>query len=172
MCLRLKRGIKRYAEGGFVPPDGYIWEMIGRIEFKFGGEIHTVSEANLLFAYDVDLTLDNFRPPSIYVIALSENYGAIVFDLPEEVIEAVRKRVTPDVSFKKYICDLIEEQSAVRNLAVAAYGFGIGCEAAAEALIRLSTAIHIATENQTKSNNWLKMHGRPMRRKGKGRKTK
>lgn len=156
-----------------MPTDVQIWEMIGRIEFNFGGEIHTVSEANLLFAYDVDLTLDNFRPPSFYVIALSENFGAIVFDLPEEVTAAIMQKLAPDESFREYIFRLIEAQTAVRNLAVAVHGFGIGCEAAGEALIQLSKAVRAAKENpknlRLMPNNWMKMHGKPMRRKGKGK---
>lgn len=168
---RPRKGIKHYARGGFIPTDAQIYEMIGRIEFKFGGEVHTVSEANLLFAYEVGLDLF-----SVYVIALSENYGAIVFNLPEDVTATIARRLAPDESFREYIFHLIEEQTDIRNLAIATRGFGIGCEAAAEALIQLSKAIHTAIEKpidfRLMPNNWLKMHGQPMRRKGKGRKKK
>lgn len=161
--------------------DEQIFEMMGRIEFNFGGEIHTVEESKLLFAYEV--VTDLSKP---YVIALSEKYGAIVFELSEEVINAVKERLRPDESPGIYISDLIERQAAIRSLSqvhsagvrsdVAAdvisalANFGIGCEAAGEALIELSRALHESGEKKEKPNNWLKMHGYPMRRKrGKGK---
>lgn len=66
-------------------PEAEIYEAINRIEFQFGKETHTVGEANLLFAYEVGLDLF-----TVYVIALSEHYGAIVFYLPEDLTRKSR----------------------------------------------------------------------------------
>lgn len=78
-------------------PEAEIYEAINRIEFQFGKETHTVGEANLLFAYEVGLDLF-----TVYVIALSEHYGAIVFYLPEDLTKGNRAalacRVSPSSS--------------------------------------------------------------------------
>ena len=102
------------------------------------------------------------------------------------MINAVKERLRPDESPGIYISDLIERQAAIRSLSQvhsagvrsdiaadvisALANFGIGCEAAGEALIELSRALHESEEKKEKPNNWLKMHGYPMRRKrGKGK---
>ncbi len=93
---------------------------------------------------------------------------------------------------EKYISDLIELKDAEKTLlqSVAAVGVtyeeataavyamkdageraGHSAKAAAEALVSLGNALNDCYKCQErKSNNWLKMHGLPMRRKGKGRK--
>lgn len=52
----------------------------------------------------------------------------------------------------------------------------MGCEAAAEALLELSAAVGKVMDKpidyREMPNNWLKMHHKPMRRKGKGKKNK
>ena len=152
-------------------PEAEIYEAINRIEFQFGKETHTVGEANLLFAYEVGLDLF-----TVYVIALSEHYGAIVFYLPEDLTREIARHLPPGQSFQFYIANLIECQAGLRNINTVLKGFGMGCEAAAEALLELSAAVGKAMDKpidyREMPNNWLKMHHKPMRRKGKGRKSK
>lgn len=87
-------------------PEAEIYEAINRIEFQFGKETHTVGEANLLFAYEVGLDLF-----TVYVIALSEHYGAIVFYLPEDLTREIARHLPPGQSFQFYIANLIERQA-------------------------------------------------------------
>ena len=172
-------------------PEAEIYEAINRIEFQFGKETHTVGEANLvpgvlkilpvdiailakkivLFAYEVGLDLF-----TVYVIALSEHYGAIVFYLPEDLTREIARHLPPDETFQRYIANLIERQAGLRNINTVLKGFGMGCEAAAEALLELSAAVGKVMDKpidyREMPNNWLKMHHKPMRRKGKGRKNK
>ena len=130
-----------------------------------------VGEANLLFAYEVGLDLF-----TVYVIALSEHYGAIVFYLPEDLTREIARHLPPDETFRRYIANLIERQAGLRNINTVLKGFGMGCEAAAEALLELSAAVGKVMDKpidyREMPNNWLKMHHKPMRRKGKGRKNK
>ena len=116
-------------------PEAEIYEAINRIEFQFGKETHTVGEANLLFA---EVGLDLF---AVYVIALSEHYGAIVFYLPEDLTREIARHLPPDETFQRYIANLIERQAGLRNINTVLKGFGMGCEAAAEALLELSAAV-------------------------------
>lgn len=152
-------------------PEAEIYEAINWIEFQFGKETHTVGEANLLFAYEVGLDLF-----TVYVIALSEHYGAIVFYLPEDLTREIARHLPPDETFQRYIANLIERQAGLRNINTVLKGFGMGCEAAAEALLELSAAVGKVMDKpidyREMPNNWLKMHHKPMRRKGKGRKNK
>lgn len=152
-------------------PEAEIYEAINRIEFQFGKETHTVGEANLLFAYEVGLDLF-----TVYVIALSEHYGAIVFYLPEDLTREIARHLPPDETFQRYIANLIEHQAGLRNINTVLKGFGMGCEAAAEALLELSAAVGKVMDKpidyREMPNNWLKMHHKPMRRKGKGRKNR
>ena len=136
-------------------PEAEIYEAINRIEFQFGKETHTVGEANLLFAYEVGLDLF-----TVYVIALSEHYGAIVFYLPEDLTREIARHLPPDETFQRYIANLIERQAGLRNINTVLKGFGMGCEA------------DKPIDYREMPNNWLKMHHKPMRRKGKGRKNK
>lgn len=155
-------------------PEAEIYEAINRIEFQFDKETHTVGEANLLFVYEVGLDLF-----AVYVIALSEHYGAIVFYLPEDLTREIARYLPLNETFQCYIANLIERQAGLRNINTVLKGFGIGCEAAAaatEALLELSAAVGKVMDKpidyREMSNNWLKMHHKPMRRKGKGRKSK
>lgn len=72
--------IKAKSPGESVPTDAMILRAIGTCEFQFGKELHRVSEAKLEFIYDTGLDL--FK---IYVIALSEVFGAIMFYIPEDM---------------------------------------------------------------------------------------
>lgn len=102
-------------------PEAEIYEAINRIEFQFGKETHTVGEANLLFAYEVGLDLF-----TVYVIALSEHYGAIVFYLPEDLTREIARHLPPDETFQRYIANLIEHQAGLRNINTVLKGFGMG----------------------------------------------
>lgn len=176
-----------------IPTDKKVLEIIGECEFQFGKEIHKVSEAKLEFIYETGL--DSFK---IYVIALSENYGAIVFYIPEDKAEIIRRKALtmPDMNFHSYLCYLVEsaaqfrhiaEQNGVhsydadiagaelveisRNLALAGV---ITAREAVESMIALATApAHEANkpiDTRISPNNWLKLHGYPMRRKENKRK--
>ena len=149
-------------------PEEIILEALGKIEFNFGGENHTVEEAKLLFTYEIGLDLCR-----VYVIALSECFGAIVFHLPQELADMIVDRaVFLGEEFSDYLGRIIEEQSNLRSALDKMSSYGIDADAAGEALVQLSKAMSEATEPEKKqrSNNWLKLHGLPMRRKGKGRK--
>lgn len=149
-------------------PEEIILEALGKIEFNFGGENHTVEEAKLLFTYEIGLDLCR-----VYVIALSECFGAIVFHLPQELADMIVDRaVFMGEEFSDYLGRIIEEQSNLRCAMDKMSSYGIDADAAGEALVQLSKAMSEAAEPEKKqrSNNWLKLHGLPMRRKGKGRK--
>lgn len=179
--------------GDDIPTDKKVLELIGECEFQFGKEIHKVSEAKLEFIYETGIDLSK-----IYVIALSENYGAIVFYIPEDKAEIIgRKTLTmPDMDFHSYLCHLVEsvalfrhtaEQNGVhifdadmagaelieisRNLALTG---AITAREAAESMTAFATAVaHEANKpivTKIHSNNWLKLHGYPMQRKGNKRK--
>lgn len=149
-------------------PEETILEALGKIEFNFGGENHTVEEAKLLFTYEIGLDLRR-----VYVIALSECFGAIVFHLPQELADMIVDRaVFLGEEFSDYLGRIIEERSSLRCAMDKMSSYGIDADAAGEALVQLSKAMSEALEPEKKqrSNNWLKLHGLPMRRKGKGRK--
>ena len=82
------------------------------------------------------------------MIALSENCGTVIFYIPDDLAARVMERAGElHCTARRYLADLID--------------FRFEAEPAAELA---------AVEPERKTNNWLKMHGFPMRRKGKGRK--
>lgn len=169
---RQKKGIKKYKTGGFIAPDWYIYKMLCSIEFEFGKEKHTVEEAKLLFAYEIGL--DMF---TVYVIALSECFGAILFHLPEELAEMIAKTAeSKGEEFSDYLGRVIEEKAELRRANERISSYGIDADSAGEALVHLSKVmseiIEQPIDRRIRSNNWLKLHGLPMRRKGKGKKKK
>lgn len=161
LCLKPHKEIKS--------PEETILEALGKIEFNFGGKSYTVKEAKLMFTYEIGLDLCR-----VYVIALSECFGAIVFHLPEELADMIVDRsVSLGEEFSDYLGRIIEEQANLRRTMDKMSSYGIDADAAGEALIQLSKAMSEAPEpkkERVRSNNWLKLHGLPMRRKGKGRK--
>lgn len=161
LCLKPHKEIKS--------PEETILEALGKIEFNFGGKNYTVKEAKLMFTYKIGLDLCR-----VYVIALSECFGAIVFHLPEELTYMIVDRSVSlgEESSSDYLSRIIEEQANLRRAMDKMSSYGIDADAAGEALIQLSKAMSEAAEPEKKrrSNNWLKLHGLPMRRKGKGRK--
>lgn len=143
------------------------WEIYSRIQnivFSFGGEIHTVSEAQMLFAYEIHIA-----PKGSYIIALTEKYGTLAFDLPEDLVSDLRKKFYRDESIRAYLSGMIEERAAARELIHSAYAFGSDTKTISDALMIMSKMAGQAADPKGKSNNWLKMHGRPMRRKGRGK---
>lgn len=175
--------------GDEIPTDKKVLEIIGECEFQFGKEIHKVSEAKLEFIYETGLDL--FK---IYVIALSENYGAIVFYIPEDKAEIIGRKAStmPDVNFHSYLCHLVESAAQFRHIAeqnsVHSYDADMagaelveisrdltlaGAITAREAVESMKTLATAAAHEANKSidtrirpNNWLKLHGYPMQRKG------
>lgn len=168
--------------------DAEIWRCMETIEFKFGKEIYTIKEAGLIFVYKTGI--ENGR---MYVIALSEKCGTVIFYIPDDILELISERAAGLMcSPGKYIEDLIELKSAEAELLQSVAAAGIGgketvaaiyalkdageraghsAAAAAKAFVSLGNALNDCYKYPERAtNNWLKMHGFPMRRKGKGRK--
>ena len=149
------------AEMAAKDADAEILAAIDEIEFNFGRERFTTAQAKLLFTYETGLDLDR-----LYVIALSENCGTVIFYIPDDLAAGVMERAGElHCTAGRYIADLID--------------FRWEAEPAAE-LAAVEPDPHNGLWNmaytterrhpERKANNWLKMHGFPMRRKGKGRK--
>lgn len=149
-------------------PDKEIFDELEKIKFRFGDKEPTVGEAGLVFAYEI--SLDLFR---VCVVALSENCGTIVFYLPEELTEKIADRVAElPISFDNYLYNLIDYKPDTNELAYALAKCGYTVKEAANALMALSGTmkekISTPIDIRIQSNNWLKLHGYPIRRK-KGR---
>lgn len=167
--------------------DTEIWRCMETIEFNFGHKTYTTKEAGLLFAYETGMECGR-----MYVIALSDNCGTIIFYIPDDLLELISERAEKLMcSPGKYIVDLIEfKDAATRTLrSMAATGVTVkeataalnvlidftqiyahSAAKATAALIRLENALTKYKRPEGKTNNWLKMHGLPMQRKGKERK--
>jgi hypothetical protein len=146
-----------------------MFEALEKIEFNFGQEIMTAGKAKLLFCYEVGVENN-----SAYVIALSANCGAVVFNIPDELAEQISGRAKQKgITFKDYVFRLVERYNDFETLSEAISNFGMGCDAAGEALVNLAKT-HAPEPEKTAvtiiPNNWLKYHGYPMRRKGRGKK--
>ena len=165
-----------------------IWRCMETIEFNFGKRKYTVKESGLLFAYETGI-----ENGQTYVIALSRNCGTVIFYIPDDIFELISERAAGLMcSPGKYIEDLIELKSAEAELLQSVAAAGIGgketvaaiyalkdageraghsAAAAAKAFVSLGNALNDCYKYPERAtNNWLKMHGFPMRRKGKGRK--
>ena len=168
--------------------DAEIWRCMETIEFNFGKRKYTVKESGLLFAYETGI-----ENGQTYVIALSRNCGTVIFYIPDDIFELISERAAGLMcSPGKYIEDLIELKSAEAELLQSVAAAGIGgketvaaiyalkdageraghsAAAAAKAFVSLGNALNDCYKYPERAtNNWLKMHGFPMRRKGKGRK--
>lgn len=64
--------------------DAEILAAIDEIEFNFGRKRFTTAQAKLLFTYETGLDLDR-----LYVIALSENCGTVIFYIPDDLAARV-----------------------------------------------------------------------------------
>lgn len=85
--------------------DAEIWRCMETIEFDFGRNRFTVKQAGLLFAYEIGADDGKY----VYVIALSENCGTVIFYIPDDLMELVFDRARElGIPFEKYIADLIE----------------------------------------------------------------
>ena len=78
--------------------------MLESLDFNFGGKTYKVGEAGLMFAYEIGM-----ERGQIYVIALTENFGTIIFYIPEETAERIKERVQQiPYSLNDYLSFLIE----------------------------------------------------------------
>ena len=156
--------------------------MLEALEFNFGHKIYKVAEVGLMFAYEIGI-----KSGQIYVIALSRRFGTIVFYIPEETVEKIKERAQQfPYSFKDYLMFLIEFKefeillnrcgmsiNAAAALGEALNNFGMTAQDAAGSLAEFATAYDEKVQEPAPvPNNWLKMHGLPMRRKGRGKKKK
>ena len=163
-------------------PDREIYKMLEALEFNFGHKIYKVAEVGLMFAYEIGI-----KSGQIYVIALSRRFGTIVFYIPEETVEKIKERAQQfPYSFKDYLMFLIEFKefeillnrcgmsiNAAAALGEALNNFGMTAQDAAGSLAEFATAYDEKVQEPAPvPNNWLKMHGLPMRRIGMGKKKK
>ena len=161
--------------------------MLESLDFYFGGKSYKVGEAGLMFCYEIGR-----EGRQIYIVALTENFGTIVFYIPEEMAEKIKKRVQQlpytlndylsfliefkdfepiVIPFRKCGISIHEVAAVLGELSAATAQAGITIQDAAEALTTLTEAYSEMKKNPKRvSNNWLKMHSFPMRRKGRGKK--
>lgn len=146
--------------------------MLETIDFSFGGKTYKVGEAGVVFAYEIGT--EKGRP---YVVALTEKCGTVIFYIPEGIMEKLERRARMfPCPFSEYLSFLVEFRDFER-LAVPFMEAGIMPK---EAAARIGAALmpipdvrrmgKVPVNRKAKTNNWLKMHGYPMRRKGKGKK--
>lgn len=162
--------------------DKKIYKMLESPDFNFGGKTYKAGEAGLMFVYEIGVECGR-----IYVIALTEKFGTIIFYIPEESAERIKERVQQiPYSLNDYLSFLIEFKDFEVTLkpfrisglsindAAAALGrlnsFGAAAHDAAGSLAEFAAAYEEkAQEPAPVPNNWLKIHGFPMRRKGRGK---
>ena len=167
--------------------DKKIFKMLESLDFYFGGKSYKVGEAGLMFCYEIDI-----EGRQLYIVALTENFGTIILYIPEEMTETIKKRVQQIpytlndylsfliefkdfepivIPFRKCGISIREVAAVLGKLSAATEQAGITIQDAAEALKTLTEAYGEMKKNTKRvSNNWLKMHGFPMRRKGRGKK--
>ena len=167
--------------------DKKIYNMLESLDFYFGRKKYKVGEAGLMFCYEIGR-----EGRQLYIVALTENFGTIIFYIPDDIEEKIRERVQQlPYTLNDYLSFLIEFKD-FEPIMIPLRKCGISIREAAEALGQLSAAaaqagttiqdaaeaLKTLTESYNKmkkrpervSNNWLKMHGFPMRRKGRGKK--
>lgn len=167
--------------------DKKIFKMLESLDFYFGGKSYKVGEAGLMFCYEIDI-----EGRQLYIVALTENFGTIILYIPEEMTETIKKRVQQIpytlndylsfliefkdfepivIPFRKCGISIHEVAAVLGELSAATAQAGITIQDAAEALTTLTEAYSEMKKNPKRvSNNWLKMHSFPMRRKGRGKK--
>ena len=134
--------------------DKKIFKMLESLDFYSGGKKYKVGEAGLMFSYEIGR-----EGRQLYIVALTEKFGTIIFYVPEGMKEKIEKRVQQiPYTLNDYLSFLIEFRGCRID------GFSIDDYFAALALARTTT------DFKEEINNWLKMHGFPMRRKGRGKK--
>ena len=146
--------------------DKKIFKMLESLDFYFGGKSYKVGEAGLMFCYEIGR-----EGRQLYIVAPTENFGTIIFYIPEEMAETIKKRVQQfPYTLNDYLSFLIEFKD-FEPIVIPFRKCGITIQDAAEALKTLTEAYGEMKKNPKRvSNNWLKMHGFPMRRKGRGKK--
>ena len=78
--------------------------MLETIDFSFGGKICKVAEAGLLFSYEIGMERGR-----IYVVALTQNFGTILFYIPENILKKIIERAQKfSCPFKEYLSFLIK----------------------------------------------------------------
>lgn len=163
--------------------DKQIYKMLESLDFYFGGKTYKVAEAGLMFSYEIGR-----EGRQLYIVALTVNFGTIIFYIPESVEDKIRKRVQQlPYTLDDYLSFLVEFKDfepiviplrkcgiSISEAAAALGGFALAAARAGTSLQDASAAFKalgsLAVDCEEKSNNWLKMHGFPMRRKGKGKK--
>ena len=167
--------------------DKKIYKMLESLDFYFARHSYKVAEAGLMFCYEIGR-----EGRQLYIVALTENFGTIVFYIPEEMAEKIKKRVQQlpytlndylsfliefkdfepiVIPFRKCGISIHEVAAVLGELSAATAQAGITIQDAAEALTTLTEAYSEMKKNPKRvSNNWLKMHSFPMRRKGRGKK--
>lgn len=146
--------------------DKKIYKMLESLDFNFGGKTYKVGEAGLMFVYEIGM-----ERGQIYVIAPTEKFGTIIFYIPEEAAERIKERVQQiPYSLNDYLSFLIgfkDFEATLKPFRIS----GLSINDAAGSLAEFATAYgEKAQEPAAIPNNWLKIHGFPMRRKGRGKK--
>ena len=59
--------------------------MLESLDFYFASQSYKVAEAGLMFCYEIGT-----EGRQLYIIALTENFGTIVFYVPEEITEKIK----------------------------------------------------------------------------------
>lgn len=151
--------------------DKKIYKMLESLDFNFGGKTYKVGEAGLMFVYEIGV-----ERGQIYVIALTEKFWTIIFYIPEEAAERIKERVQQiPYSLNDYLSFLIEFKDFEATLKpFRISGLSINDAAAAHdaagSIAEFAAAYgEKAQEPALIPNNWLKIHGFPMRRKGRGK---
>lgn len=157
--------------------------MLESLDFYFGGKTYKVAEAGLMFSYEIGR-----EGRQLYIVALTVNFGTIIFYIPESVEDRIRKRVQQlPYTLDDYLSFLVEFKDfepiviplrkcgiSISEAAAALGGFALAAARAGRSLQDANAAFKalesLAVDCKEKSNNWLKMHSFPMRRKGKGKK--
>lgn len=143
-------------------PDIEIYKQIKNLTFNFGHKERTVKEANLLFVQETAITFSG-----IHIFAFSTEFGTIVVDVPRPLAEKIIERAQKNGrTVQQYIALLIEKTVFTPAFQMA----GTTVQEAADAIKRFFTSIQgaesVTSFSRKETNNWRKIHGIPMRRKG------
>lgn len=143
-------------------PDIEIYKQIKNLTFNFGHKERTVKEADLLFVQETAITFFG-----IHIFAFSTEFGTIVIDVPRPLAEKIIERAQKNGrTVQQYIALLIEKTVFTPAFQMA----GTTVQEATDAIKRFFTSIQgvesVTSFSRKETNNWRKIHGIPMRRKG------
>ena len=100
--------------------DSEILAAIDAIEFDFGPERFTMAQAELLSIYETGFELD-----CQYMIALSKNYGIVIFSIPYDLMGRIMERAGElHCSAGKYLAELVEFRQTIGTI-VSVFGVGV-----------------------------------------------